>query len=657
MLKDKIIPIALNENARSFAHLILHEGEAVLINAGSASGAARVLETIRDHDAVEKIQAVFLLNDHANNTQSLSALIDAGLEVPIYAPTTIVAADFSTRLFSETDHRYTFENGETLTLIRARFLPYPESHVAFYSGRNALFSDCLFSQAAHENKDKDALKKALRDYHEAHMPSSEFIRPFLQKMKSYPVKAIYPALGRPLKREKLNAALAEMRALEFHNTDETIYRKKGQRKTFQYVNLCNRMLRRLETFFDAEKIAAVFNDTAITLEKTPPLTIAETSLRGKALWERFFELIYEKEDPTWLNILEPSVKNLQKRFNVPKPAIYKSVTRAKDRAIAAEREETARLKDEIRTLRDEVKTTTEKLYRCPVTGLRNEHFFKERILRDLGKTVPEGKTRGFLVVHIDNLNHINRRYGKSSGDETLVNLSHLIEQSRHEDTQVYKQDGPGIIVYKDKTIHKNLMDFAIMLRNAVAEADLFVEPVSVSISIVTIDEIPEGEDRNARLKQLIDIATKRLEYGKKMGSGQIIDHDTDFKQTGEGMILLVDEEETSQNLMVQIFQRINYRVTIAKDIYDALEIVNTQPVDVIISEINLSKLDGFRLKSKLNETKEKKNVPFLIASHHKTKDVIRRCNMLGVDFVLQKPVIPEEITGIVRRFKERGRSS
>jgi len=55
----------------------------------------------------------------------------------------------------------------------------------------------------------------------------------------------------------------------------------------------------------------------------------------------------------------------------------------------------------------------------------------------------------------------------------------------------------------------------------------------------------------------------------------------------------------------------------------------------------------------LNETKEFKSIPFVMVSHNKTLDNIKRGNTLDVDLILEKPIIPEELIGHVKRFKDR----
>ena len=64
-------------------------------------------------------------------------------------------------------------------------------------------------------------------------------------------------------------------------------------------------------------------------------------------------------------------------------------------------------------------------------------------------------------------------------------------------------------------------------------------------------------------------------------------------------------------------------------------------------------MDGFGLKRELNESKTFSNIPFIMVSHNKTVENIRRGNLLNVDLIIEKPIIPEELIGHVKRFRER----
>jgi response regulator RpfG family c-di-GMP phosphodiesterase len=59
------------------------------------------------------------------------------------------------------------------------------------------------------------------------------------------------------------------------------------------------------------------------------------------------------------------------------------------------------------------------------------------------------------------------------------------------------------------------------------------------------------------------------------------------------------------------------------------------------------------LKQRINTEKTFEKIPFIITSHHKNIDVVMRANLLGIDLILQKPIIPEELIGHIKRIRDK----
>jgi diguanylate cyclase (GGDEF)-like protein len=246
------------------------------------------------------------------------------------------------------------------------------------------------------------------------------------------------------------------------------------------------------------------------------------------------------------------------------------------------------LEEKVSKLEHKVSETSEKLLKCPITGLYNQRFMIQHLLNNIDQPLADNQTRALITVYIDNLISINRNYGSEKGDETLRNLAYLIERTKSSDTLAFKQNGPGIFIYKHQVSLDQLKTFIVKLRQAVQDSDLFIEPITISMSIVKFRELNDKYETVEKVNQWIELSLMRLEKAKQRGIDQIVDDKNDDKQKTDGLILLVDEDETYQNLMIKIFDRIQYQVLIAKDIYEALELLEKHQIDVIISDINLS---------------------------------------------------------------------
>ena len=80
-------------------------------------------------------------------------------------------------------------------------------------------------------------------------------------------------------------------------------------------------------------------------------------------------------------------------------------------------------------------------------------------------------------------------------------------------------------------------------------------------------------------------------------------------------ILIVDDSKTVRNLVAFIMKKEGFRVTTAEDGLDGLEkLYSCDAVDLIISDINMPKMDGFTFIRTVREQDTYKNIPIVVAS-------------------------------------------
>jgi len=657
-MSQNLFSILIEEKVNRYAYLIIDNSISILIDPGAKHHAPILLEEIKKHIEISNINYIILQSNDYLNLTSIEILNQAGFKGKVIVNETgvpylgeIIKNEILT--IEAIDYVLSLENGHTIEFIPIPFLPFPECFITVCKDKQILFSSHLFSQNEHNHKKSEEFFSAINQFHERVLPSVEFIRQAINKIKKYNLLRIYPRLGYSIQGALIQEVTNRVLSYDFYNTNQVIERKNKKNVSYNYETICNHMLKRLETKYHRNDILEVFVNSNIQLEMYPHLEIESTTLSGYKLWNGFFELIYQKKGITWLTLLEPTVKKYHKTYNINLPVIYKTKSIEQQTVITNLNQEKVQLEEQVVKLSSKITETTDKMLRCPITNLYNQRFMIQHLLNNLDQPLDKNMSRSLILIHVDNLLEINKKYGTHKGDETLKNLVHSINDVKHDDTILFKQNGPGVFVYKHSIAEKDLTEFAVKLSNHIKKSDIFIEPITATISITTMDELNPRYSLEERVNQFIEFAQMRLERAKLKGKGQVLDRKTDEKKYIEGMILLVDDDETYQNLMVKILNRIHYEVIIAKDIYDAYEKLENHNIDIIISEINLSKLDGFQLKQRINQSQIFRNIPFMIVSHHKNLDVITRCNLLDVNLILQKPIIPEELIGHIKRIRDQ----
>jgi diguanylate cyclase (GGDEF)-like protein len=371
------------------------------------------------------------------------------------------------------------------------------------------------------------------------------------------------------------------------------------------------------------------------------------------MWHQFFDHVYAKRGMTWLTLMEPTMQKLMERYHLELPSIYRTETlKLKEEARLLE-EKKQQLESDLDQLIKQVEEAKDQVVRDPLTHLYIQDMLKQLMADHFQHVAPSGMTRGLMLIHLDQLLQINRRYGKETGDESLRNLVYVLDQVKKEHVMLFKQSGPGIYALIEEDKKASIIEEAVRFRNAVAESTNFIEEVTASIAVVTCSEVDPNLAFEDRLSFLFKTLEKRMAFAKITGHGSIIDESVELPEPAEGAILLVDQDEVNRNMLYRLFKRIKYDVILADSVVEGYKILEKRPIDIVISEINLSKMDGFQLKMMMNESKAFHKIPFIMVSHNKTVDNIKRGNMLDVDLILEKPITPEELIGHVKRMKDR----
>ncbi len=117
------------------------------------------------------------------------------------------------------------------------------------------------------------------------------------------------------------------------------------------------------------------------------------------------------------------------------------------------------------------------------------------------------------------------------------------------------------------------------------------------------------------------------------------------------LILVVDDEAPVREMIEDALSLAGYKTLAASDGLEALNILRSSKVDLIVSDINMPKLDGFQLLESLRLKGD--NTPFVLLTASKERPHLSTGFRLGADDFIAKPFGIEElalrVAGILRR--------
>ncbi|MBE0416553.1 MAG: response regulator [Coriobacteriia bacterium] len=108
-------------------------------------------------------------------------------------------------------------------------------------------------------------------------------------------------------------------------------------------------------------------------------------------------------------------------------------------------------------------------------------------------------------------------------------------------------------------------------------------------------------------------------------------------------ILAVDDSPTILAMLEEILVSAGYEVLTAEDGADALESARTDKPDLILLDVMLPKLDGYRVCRLLKFDQKYKDIPIIMLTAKTEEQSMATGLRTGADQYLTKPVEPERL--------------
>ena len=116
------------------------------------------------------------------------------------------------------------------------------------------------------------------------------------------------------------------------------------------------------------------------------------------------------------------------------------------------------------------------------------------------------------------------------------------------------------------------------------------------------------------------------------------------------LVLVVDDSITVRRVTQRLLKREGYRVTLASDGLDALERLQEEKPTVVLSDIEMPRMDGFDLARNIRADARWRDLPIIMITSRIAGKHREHAKELGVDHYLGKPYSEDELLGLVRSY-------
>jgi chemosensory pili system protein ChpA (sensor histidine kinase/response regulator) len=116
------------------------------------------------------------------------------------------------------------------------------------------------------------------------------------------------------------------------------------------------------------------------------------------------------------------------------------------------------------------------------------------------------------------------------------------------------------------------------------------------------------------------------------------------------LVLVVDDSLTVRRVTQRLLVREGYRVALAKDGLDALERLAEEKPQMVLSDIEMPRMDGFDLVRNIRADARLRDLPVIMITSRIAQKHRDYAAELGVDHYLGKPYSEEDLLALIGRY-------
>lgn len=119
----------------------------------------------------------------------------------------------------------------------------------------------------------------------------------------------------------------------------------------------------------------------------------------------------------------------------------------------------------------------------------------------------------------------------------------------------------------------------------------------------------------------------------------------------KGTILIVEDKDEFRKIYGDRFRFGGFDVLDASDGVQALEVLKSHPVDLVITDINMPNKDGYELISDIKTDEALKHIPVLVMSVFDTGEHLKKALSLGaLDYLVKGMHSPNDVLSKVEKI-------
>ena len=198
-------------------------------------------------------------------------------------------------------------------------------------------------------------------------------------------------------------------------------------------------------------------------------------------------------------------------------------------------------------------------------------------------------------------------------------------------------------------IHARRPELPLMLASSVNQHDVSSDPrwQAAGVGAVVMKPIKASPLHGALASILGDTVGGTDEGATSVFDGQLA-------TTHPLRILLAEDNVVNQKLAIRLLDKLGYRADVAGNGFEAIEALERQPYDLLLSDVQMPEMDGLEATRRILERWPEGERPWIVAMTAEAMSGDReRCLEAGMNDYLTKPIRVEDLVAAIKRTGRR----
>ncbi len=261
---------------------------------------------------------------------------------------------------------------------------------------------------------------------------------------------------------------------------------------------------------------------------------------------------------------------------------------------------------------------------------------EKMLITDLSITIVEPSSTQWHVIQ-KQLNNIGvMRLERFSDAATAIADMHKFKPDLVIST-MHLPDMTGTELVQSMRANEMLEDIPFMMISS-EESDYFLEPIRQAGVIAILPKPFNIDDLTRALYSTLEfIEPEALELE------DIVLEDLN--------VLVVDDSITARNHISKVLTNLGIeKITTATNGKEAVDILNSNFFDLIVTDYNMPEMDGKELTKYIREQSQQKTIPILMVTSEATHSHLAGVKQAGVSALCDKPFEPKEVKSLIRKI-------